>query len=89
MYYIKHRNTRQRKLRAKCSGPWIVKHHYENTILIKDPKDNKITAEVHVARVKPYRTREYYTWHEHEKLLRESRLSEKIEKDLQEENLIF
>ena len=89
MYYIGDRNTRQRKLRAKWSGPWIVKKHYENTIEITDPKDPKVTAEIHVARVKPYRSREYYTWKEHEKLLRETKLSEEIKLDLEEENLVF
>ena len=92
VYYIGDRNQTLRKLRAKWSGPWKVKRIiYENSkITIMDPEDEKVTADVHVGRVKPYRQREFYTWNQHEKKLNKRELKEEIELDLLEENnLVF
>ena len=91
VYYIGDRAQSLRKLRAKWSGPWkISKIIYENKIKIVDPKDKKVSAEVHVGRVKPYRKREFYTWKQHESKLKSRELKEEIALDLlQEDNMVF
>ena len=80
-----------RKLRAKWSGPWKVKKHiFENKIEIVDPKDSNVTEEVHIARIKPYRKREFYTWSNHEKLIRNGKLKDEINFEIApEEQLVF
>ena len=72
------------------SSETLVRHIYENEVEIEDPTDSNVKEEVHIARIKSYRKREFYLWSKHETLIRNGELKDEINVEIApQDQLVF